>query len=153
MLFFKCGRKSSPAARAAAKNAHTLNNFFLRYPPRKKRGGYRVVKGVFRAVRRKKTGTRGEASRGRGGKGRGTGCKKRGGYRVVTGVFRDLRRGKAGKRGRKRQEGGAEKARQKRGKTRAGRRASFLQTCATFLYGRGGFFVPCGAGSKSAGFF
>ena len=94
MLFFKCGRKSSPAARAAAKNAHTLNNFFLRYPPRKKRGGYRVVKGVFRAVRRKKTGTRGVASRGRGGKGRGTGCKKRGGYRVVKGVFRDLRRGK-----------------------------------------------------------
>ena len=94
MLFFKCGRKSSPAARAAAKNAHTLNNFFLRYPPRKKRGGYRVVTGVFRAVRRKKTGTRGEASRGRGGKGRGTGCKKRGGYRVVKGRFPRLAAGK-----------------------------------------------------------
>ncbi len=123
MLFFKCGRKSSPAARAAAKNAHTLNNFFLRYPPRKKRGGYRVVTGVFRAVRRKKTGTRDEASRGRGGKGRGTGCKKRGGYRVVKGVFRDLRRGKAGKRGRKRQEGGAGKDR-KTGRRKRGKRGA-----------------------------
>ena len=104
MLFFKCGRKSSPAARAAAKNAHTLNNFFLRYPPRKKRGGYRVVTGVFRAFSERKAG-------------------RRDGERRKAGKGREERQEKTGRRGRKRQEGGAGKDR-KAGRRKRGKRGA-----------------------------
>lgn len=96
MLFFKCGRKSSPAARAAAKNAHTLNNFFLRYPPRKKARRVSRCNGRFPRRSAEKDGE--ERRR-----------KKESGERQGREAGKDRKAGrrKRGKRGAKRGQGGA----------------------------------------------